>query len=299
MVSCPGPTESIARLFEKGQPDDHSRLESSCDDRGRDPSWSGDRLLSSVVASQFTHRLRRGGHPNWPAANTYRYGCPGLARAALTFQSQGNRRNSGPRPGRGPPGGTRPAKGLAFSSYPLWGSTTCKDTLRPCLLENPEPNSRRGSGRPCALLHDLCDRNSDNSLRLPTTAGEALDKLALWVGYPGGPHRPTGRIWKRSRTLCPVSFPGSACRRTCHQRFSGLKSAESDVSQQGILPAARGCGRSQSVPSQVLRSAPRSEDIVDQLRSTEPGPFRQDRCASIQLSGGVSCNSVLQPGGAG
>ena len=284
-------------------------LESSCDDTAAAILENGDRLLSSVVASQVsTHHDFGGVVPELASREHINNICyvvaQALARAELTFQSlDAIAVTQGPGLVGALLVGLTYAKALAFSlGIPFVGVNHLQGHIASVLLENPAAEfpalSLVVSGGHTSLYY----MTSANEIRqlaqtLDDAAGEALDKLAklLGMGYPGGPVIDRLAEFGNANAVS-FSLPRISSGELAFS-FSGLKSAAVRyVSQQGILPVQPGAADDpKRVPSQVLDLlASYQKSIVDQLIDRLDQGLSGRQVRSIQLSGGVSCNSELR-----
>ena len=284
-------------------------LESSCDETAAAVLENGDRLLSSVVASQVsTHHDFGGVVPELASREHINNICQvvaqALSRAGLTFQSlDAIAVTQGPGLVGALLVGLTYAKGLAFAlGIPFVGVNHLQGHIASVLLENPVAEfpalALVVSGGHTSLYYMTSPTQAEPLARtLDDAAGEALDKLAklLGLGYPGGPV--IDRLSEFGNANA-VSFPLPRIKSgELAFSFSGLKSAAVRyVSQQGILPLQRGAARDpKQVPSQVLDLlASYQKSIVDQLIDRLDQSLSGRQVRSIQLSGGVSCNSELR-----
>ena len=284
-------------------------LESSCDDTAAAILENGDRLLSSVVASQVsTHHDFGGVVPELASREHINNICyvvaQALAKAGLTFQSlDAIAVTQGPGLVGALLVGLTYAKGLAFSlGIPFVGVNHLQGHIASVLLENPAAEfpalSLVVSGGHTSLYYMTSTTQTRQLAKtLDDAAGEALDKLAklLGLGDPGGPVidrlAGSGNANAASFSLPKISSGELAF------SFSGLKSAAVRyVSQQGILPIERGAAHDpKQLPLQVLDLlASYQKSIVDQLIDRLDQSLSGRQVRSIQLSGGVSCNSELR-----
>ena len=284
-------------------------LESSCDETAAAVLENGDRLLSSVVASQVsTHHDFGGVVPELASREHINNICQvvaqALTRAGLTFQSlDAIAVTQGPGLVGALLVGLTYAKGLAFSlGIPFVGVNHLQGHIASVLLENPVAEfpalALVVSGGHTSLYYMTSPTQAEPLARtLDDAAGEALDKLAklLGLGYPGGPVIDRLSEFGNANAVS-FSLPRISSGELAFS-FSGLKSAAVRyVSQQGILPLRRGAARDpKQVPSQVLDLlASYQKSIVDQLIDRLDQSLSGRQVRSIQLSGGVSCNSELR-----
>ena len=284
-------------------------LESSCDETAAAVLENGDRLLSSVVASQVsTHRDFGGVVPELASRehidNICQVVAQALARAGLTFQSlDAIAVTQGPGLVGALLVGLTYAKGLAFSlGIPYVGVNHLQGHIASVLLENPVAEfpalALVVSGGHTSLYYMTSPTQAEQLAQtLDDAAGEALDKLAklLGLGYPGGPV--IDRLSEFGNALAvSFSLPRIKSGKIAFS-FSGLKSAAVRyVGQQGIPPVQRGAAHDpKQVPSQILDLlASYQKSIVDQLIDRLDQGLSGRQVGSIQLSGGVSCNSELR-----
>ena len=284
-------------------------LESSCDETAAAVLENGDRLLSSVVASQVsTHHDFGGVVPELASREHINNICQVVAqalnRAGLTFQSlDAIAVTQGPGLVGALLVGLTYAKGLAFAlGIPFVGVNHLQGHIASVLLENPVAEfpalALVVSGGHTSLYYMTSPTQAEPLARtLDDAAGEALDKLAklLGLGYPGGPVIDRLSEFGNANAVS-FSLPRIKSGELAFS-FSGLKSAAVRyVSQQGILPLQRGAARDpKQVPSQVLDLlASYQKSIVDQLIDRLDQSLSGRQVRSIQLSGGVSCNSELR-----
>ena len=284
-------------------------LESSCDETAAAVLENGDRLLSSVVASQVsTHHDFGGVVPELASREHIENICQvvarALARAGLTFQSlDAIAVTQGPGLVGALLVGLTYAKGLAFSlGIPFVGVNHLQGHIASVLLENPVAEfpalALVVSGGHTSLYYMTSPTQTEQLAQtLDDAAGEALDKLAklLGLGYPGGPVIDRLSEFGNANAVS-FSLPRISSGKLAFS-FSGLKSAAVRwVGQQGILPVQRGAAHDpKQVPSQILDLlASYQKSIVDQLIDRLEQGLSGRHVRSIQLSGGVSCNSELR-----
>ena len=221
-------------------------LESSCDDTAAAILENGDRLLSSVVASQFsTHHDFGGVVPELASREHIHNICyvvsEALAKAELTFQSlDAIAVTQGPGLVGALLVGLTYAKGLAFSlGIPFVGVNHLQGHMASVLLEHPTAEfpalSLVVSGGHTSLYYMTSSTQARQLARtLDDAAGEALDKLAklLGMGYPGGPVIDRLAEYGNAKAVS-FSLPKISSGELAFS-FSGLKSAAVRyVSQQG------------------------------------------------------------------
>ena len=284
-------------------------LESSCDDTAAAILENSDQLLSSVVASQLsTHHDFGGVVPELASREHINNICyvvaQALARAELTFQSlDAIAVTQGPGLVGALLVGLTYAKGLAFSlGIPFVGVNHLQGHIASVLLENPAAEfpalSLVVSGGHTSLYYMTSATETRQLARtLDDAAGEALDKLAklLGMGYPGGPVIDRLAEYGNAKAVS-FSLPKISSGELAFS-FSGIKSAAVRyVLQQGIVPVKKGAADDpERVPPQVLDLlASYQKSIVDQLIHRLDQGLSGRLVRSIQLSGGVSCNSELR-----
>ena len=284
-------------------------LESSCDETAAAILKNGDRLLSSVVASQVsTHRDFGGVVPELASRehiiNICHVVAQALTRAGLNFQSlDAIAVTQGPGLVGALLVGLTYAKGLAFSlGIPYVGVNHLQGHIASVLLENPVAEfpalALVVSGGHTSLYYMTSETQAEQLAQtLDDAAGEALDKLAklLGLGYPGGPVIDRLSEFGNAKAVS-FSLPRIKSGKLAFS-FSGLKSAAGRyVGQKGILPVQRGAAHDpEQVPSQILDLvASYQKSIVDQLIDRLDQGLSDKQVRSIQLSGGVSCNSELR-----
>jgi N6-L-threonylcarbamoyladenine synthase len=128
-------------------------------------------------------------------------------------------------------------------------------------------------------------------------AGEVLDKLSkhLGLGYPGGPV--VDRLAPRGDPhAVPFTIP-KISDGSLDFSFSGIKTAAlRHLQLQQISPLKAGSSEApEEIPQAVLDLlASYQSSIVDQLLDRLQGALKDREVRSIQISGGVSCNSELR-----
>ena len=285
-------------------------LESSCDETAAAILENGDRLLSSFVASQVsTHHDFGGVVPELASRehidNICHVVAQALTGAELTFRSlDAIAVTQGPGLAGALLVGLTYAKGLAFSlGIPFVGVNHLQGHIASVLLENSSAQfpalALVVSGGHTSLYYMPSSTRAKQLARtLDDAAGEALDKLAklLGLGYPGGP------VIDRLSELGDAQAVSFSLPRIKSGElafsFSGLKSAAVRyVAKEGILPLERGAAdHPRQVPGQILDLlASYQKSVVDQLIDRlDRGLSNHPTVRSIQLSGGVACNSELR-----
>ncbi len=284
-------------------------IESSCDETAAALLRDGSEILSSVVSSQVKiHRNYGGVVPELASREHVDNICivveEALTRAGLTLQQlEGIGVTCGPGLVGALLVGLSYAKGLAFAlEIPFVGVNHLEGHLLSIFLDHPEAElpalSLVVSGGHTNLYHfrsrtdyELVARTRDDA------AGEALDKLSklLDLGYPGGPvidrlapHGDSQAI----RFAIPKISDGSL-----DFSFSGIKTAALRYVQEQGIPradpsAAEDPGKIPNSILDLLASYQRS--IVNQLLQRLERALEGREVRSIQISGGVSCNSELR-----
>jgi len=284
-------------------------IESSCDETAAAVLKDGNQLLSSVVASQTaTHHKFGGVVPELASREHISNICyvveRALSGAGVGFESiDGIAVTSGPGLAGALLVGLTYAKGLAFSlGRPFVGVNHLEGHIASVLLEHPSAEfpalALVISGGHTSLFHMRGPTQAEMIARtLDDAAGEALDKLAKLVGlgYPGGPV-----IDRLSRFGNPSAVSFSLPRISSGElafSFSGLKSAGVRyVGRSQITPLEAGAEMDPAQVSTDLLNllASYQKSVVDQVLDRLDKGLRGRRICSIQLSGGVSCNSELR-----
>ena len=284
-------------------------IESSCDETAAALLKDGHNLLSNVVASQIPVHSNFGGVvPELASREHLDNICftveECLTRAGITWNKiDAISVTRGPGLMGALLVGMAYAKGLAYSlEIPFVGTNHLEGHICSVLLNDPEAKlpalSLVVSGGHTSIFHfqkigdykEICKTRDD-------AAGEALDKLSkhLGLGYPGGPvidklaqHGDPNAI---SFTIPKISDG------TLDFSFSGIKTAAlRHIHLNNIFPAGKNFSQTpENIPQPILDLvASYQSSIIDQLldRLTKALPGREIR--SIQISGGVSCNSELR-----
>jgi len=284
-------------------------IESSCDETAAALLKDGHNLLSNVVASQIPVHSNFGGVvPELASREHLDNICftveECLTRAGITWNKiDAISVTRGPGLMGALLVGMAYAKGLAYSlEIPFVGTNHLEGHICSVLLNDPEAKlpalSLVVSGGHTSIFHfqkigdykEICKTRDD-------AAGEALDKLSkhLGLGYPGGPVidklAPHGDPNAISFTIPKISDG------TLDFSFSGIKTAAlRHIHLNNIFPAGKNFSQTpENIPQPILDLvASYQSSIIDQLldRLTKALPGREIR--SIQISGGVSCNSELR-----
>ena len=283
-------------------------IESSCDETAAALLRNGQSILSSVVASQIRTHSKFGGVVPELASREHVENICFVVRHCLE-------RAQGQRPvawkdihaiavtyGPGLVGallvGMAYAKALSYAQQiPFIGVNHLEGHICSILLDHPEAElpalSLVVSGGHTSLFYlERFTAYEPLAKTRDDAAGEALDKLAkhLGLGYPGGPAIDQ-LACRGNPDAIDFSLPkirdGSL-----GFSFSGIKTAALRyVREQGMVPVED----TTKVPVAVLDLlASYQRSIVDQLLDRLDQALQERRVRSIQISGGVSCNSELR-----
>lgn len=284
-------------------------IESSCDETAAALVRDGTEILSSAVASQISvHRDFGGVVPELASREHVDNICHVvdycLKQTSLTLaDADGVAATRGPGLVGALLVGLSYAKGLAYSlGVPFVGVNHLEGHICSIFLDHPSAElpalSLVVSGGHTSL-YLLTEELSCRRLAKTRddAAGEALDKLSklLGLGYPGGP------VIDR---LAPLGDP-EAVRFTLPKisdgsldfSFSGIKTAAMRHAREtGIRPLSQGAAEEpDSIPAAVLDLlASYQKCIVDQLLDRLRKALDEVSVRSLQLSGGVSCNTELR-----
>jgi N6-L-threonylcarbamoyladenine synthase len=280
-------------------------IESSCDETAAALVQDGKTILSSVVASQIpVHKDFGGVVPELASREHVTNICfvteQCLKEANLTWtQIETIAVTRGPGLMGALLVGMTYAKGLAYAlKIPFVGINHLEGHICSIFLDHPEAKlpavSLVVSGGHTSLfyLKELGSYQEISRTR-DDAAGEALDKLSkyLGLGYPGGPLidrlAPQG-----DPKAVPFSIPKISDGRLDFS-FSGIKTAALRyITEHNI---SRLDGESQDVPQEILDLlASYQSSIIDQLLNRLKKSLKGREVRSIQISGGVSCNSELR-----
>ena len=284
-------------------------IESSCDETAAALVKDGKTILSSVVASQIPVHADFGGVvPELASREHVENICFVVERclqeAALAWaQIETIAVTQGPGLMGALLVGMTYAKGLAYAlNIPFVGINHLEGHICSIFLDHPEAElpalSLVVSGGHTSLFYlEEVGSYQEISRTRDDAAGEALDKLSkyLGLGYPGGP------VIDR---LAPHGDP-----KAVHFAIPKISDGRLDFSFSGIKTAAvryiaehnisRLDGEvsepPQEVPQPILDLlASYQSSIIDQLLNRLRKTLRIREVRSIQISGGVSCNSELR-----
>lgn len=284
-------------------------IESSCDETAAALLQDGQTILSNVVASQIrVHKEFGGVVPELASREHVENICFVVGRC---LQEAGEKRGllgwkdiAGIAVTRGPGlvgallVGMAYAKALAYALHiPFVGVNHLEGHMGSILLDHPEAEfpalALVVSGGHTGLFHlekpmvyqELARTRDD-------AAGEALDKLAklLGLGYPGGPI--IDRLAPRGNPdAVRFSLP-KITDQSLDFSFSGIKTAGLRyVQEHGIAPVQSIEEISQPVLDLL---ASYQSSIIDQLLRRAEQALEGRDIRSVQISGGVSCNTKLR-----
>ncbi|MDA2933057.1 tRNA (adenosine(37)-N6)-threonylcarbamoyltransferase complex transferase subunit TsaD [Acidobacteria bacterium AH-259-D05] len=279
-------------------------IESSCDETAAALIKDGEIILSSVISSQAAvHKNFGGVVPELASREHVNNICFVVEGCLEEADIQWNQIEAiAVTRGPGLVGallvGMAYAKGLAYSlGIPLVGVNHLEGHICSILLDHPEAEFPAlalvvsGGHTSLFYLKEAGDFQEISKTR-DDAAGEALDKLAkhLGLGYPGGPIidqlAPQGDPNHVSFTIPKTSG------NHLDFSFSGIKTAALRyVKQHHIAPAAN----PEEVPQPILDLlASYQSSVVDQLLDRLEKALKGREVRSIQISGGVSCNTELR-----
>ncbi len=284
-------------------------IESSCDETAAALLQGGREILSSVVSSQVkVHRDYGGVVPELASREHVDNICPvveeALARASIALkQIDGIGVTRGPGLVGALLVGLTYAKGLAYAlRIPYVGVNHLEGHLYSIFLEHPEAEAPALSLVVSGGHTNLYYLRSNTELELVSrtrddAAGEALDKLAklLGLGYPGGPVIDRLAPHGDARAV-PFAIP-KISDGSLDFSFSGIKTAAlRHVQETGLRPVSPEQARDpKGIPRGILDLvASYQRRIVDQLLKRLEQAAQGRDVRSIQISGGVSCNSELR-----
>ena len=284
-------------------------IESSCDETAAALVGDGRMILSSVVASQIAVHADFGGVvPELASREHVENICFVIQQccqeAGLTWKEiEAIAVTQGPGLMGALLVGMAYAKALAYAlRIPFVGINHLEGHICSIFLDHPNAElpalSLVVSGGHTSLFHQKeVGHYQEISRTRDDAAGEALDKLAkyLGLGYPGGP-----LIDRLAPQGDPRSVPFSIPKisdGSLDFSFSGIKTAAlRHLSEHHISPIER---RLSETPGQVPQPildllASYQSSIVDQLLDRLKRALKGREVRSIQISGGVSCNSELR-----
>ncbi len=284
-------------------------IESSCDETAAALVKDGKTILSSVVASQISVHADFGGVvPELASREHVENICfvteQCLKEAHLTWtQVEALAVTQGPGLMGALLVGMTYAKGLAYAlKIPFVGINHLEGHICSIFLDHPKAElpalSLVVSGGHTSLFYlKEVGNYQEISRTRDDAAGEALDKLSkyLGLGYPGGPVidrlAPQGDPKAVSFSIPKIS-DGSL-----DFSFSGIKTAalrymtENNISRLD----AEASEDPQDLPQEILDLlASYQSSIIDQLLNRLKKSLKGREVRSIQISGGVSCNSELR-----
>ncbi|MBI1354382.1 MAG: tRNA (adenosine(37)-N6)-threonylcarbamoyltransferase complex transferase subunit TsaD [Acidobacteria bacterium] len=304
-------------------------IESSCDETAAAVVVSGERVLSSVVASQLDVHARYGGVvPELASREHLRAVTPivreAVERAGLRYgELDAIAVTSGPGLAGALLVGLTYAKGLAFAlGKPLLGVNHLEGHIHAVALEAAQQGGRLVfpalalvvSGGHTHMFRVERDATAGYSYRLlgrtrDDAAGEAFDKVAKLVGlgYPGGPWvdrlSPFGDASK-------VDLPGTRMKgNPLDWSFSGLKTAVLRWVRAGAMDAEIAARRRLFEPGErptldaVLAATPQptrdllasfQQRVIEELLARAEQAAEQEQVESILVSGGVAANRGLR-----
>ncbi len=284
-------------------------IESSCDETAAALLKDGQTLLSSVVASQIAVHSEFGGVvPELASREHVDSICFTVEECLREAGSHWSEINAiAVTRGPGLVGallvGMAYAKGLAYGlNLPLVGINHLEGHICSIFLNHPEAElpalSLVVSGGHTNLFHlQEPSRYQEVSRTRDDAAGEALDKLSKHLGlrYPGGPVidrlAPHGDVNAVPFTIPKIS-DGSL-----DFSFSGIKAAAlRHLHLHHISPLKKGASQMpEEIPQPILDLvASYQSSIIDQLLDRLKRALAGRQVRSIQISGGVSCNSELR-----
>ncbi len=289
-------------------------IESSCDETAAALVQDGRKILSSVVASQIAVHAEYGGVVPELASREHvdniSYVLPACMKRAADNGFPVQWKDVGAIAATRGPGlvgallvGLSYAKALAFAlKVPFLGVNHLQGHIHSIFLDHPEAQlpalSLVVSGGHTSIFHFTGPGSFEEIAQTrDDAAGEALDKLSkhLGLGYPGGPV--IDRLAPRGDPAAvPFALP-KMNQNPLDFSFSGLKTAAVRYVQahQLQLSGPEAVKDPESIPQPVLDLiASYQKSIVDQLLDRLDRAREGREVRSIQISGGVSCNSELR-----
>ena len=284
-------------------------IESSCDETAAALVRDGQTILSSVVASQISvHAYFGGVVPELASREHVQNICfvieQCLQEAGMTWKDiVAIAVTRGPGLMGALMVGMAYAKALAFAvKIPFVGINHLEGHLSSIFLDHPDAElpalSLVVSGGHTSIFHQKeMGSYQEISRTRDDAAGEALDKLSkyLGLGYPGGPV--IDRLAPQGDPhSVPFSIPKISDGRLDFS-FSGIKTAAlRHIKQHDISPLKQSVSENSGlVPQPILDLlASYQSSIVDQLLDRLKKALKGREVRSIQISGGVACNSELR-----
>lgn len=280
-------------------------IETSCDETAAAVVEDGRRIRSNVVFSQVAIHRDYGGVVPELASRHHLERIGGVVREAMETAGVGFRDLDGVGVTYGPGlvgsllVGISTAKSICFiHRLPLLAVNHLEGHIEATWLDR-EPIPLPGLALVVSGGHTSLYRTrgpGDYRLLAETrddAAGEAFDKVAklLGLGYPGGPI-----IDRLARRGNPRSVPLPVARMTDGSldfSFSGIKTAVLRyVQAHGINPHS---GDPELAPKNILDLvASFQSTVIENLTQRVRRAVRKERAASVLVSGGVACNSLLR-----
>ncbi len=279
-------------------------LESSCDETAAALIEDGKTILSSVVSSQVPVHKEFGGVVPELASREHVDNICFVVEQCLQEAELDWKQIDAIAVTRGPGlvgallVGMAYAKGLAYAlKIPFVGVNHLDGHIASILLDHPQAEfpalSLVVSGGHTSLFYLKEPGNyQEISRTCDDAAGEALDKLAkhLGLGYPGGPI--IDRLAPRGNPKTIAFAIPRTSRNALDFSFSGIKTAALRHMQQNHLEPLE---NAEEVPQPILDLvASYQSSIVDQLLDRLRKALKSHPVRSVQVSGGVSCNSELR-----
>lgn len=278
-------------------------IETSCDETAAAVVQNGERIISSVIASQVDLHARYGGVFPEVASREHVRVIYAVVEQALKEAHLGLKELDAIAVTRGPGlagslvVGLNMAKALSMgASLPLIGINHLEGHLYSAWLKTEEDAPAREIDFPLVALivsggHSTLILMQDHlkyqrlGVTLDDAAGEAFDKVARLLGlpYPGGPS-----IQKAAEKGNPLafSFPRSRLEGSWDFSFSGLKTA--------VLRTVKEIGLDGSpIPVENLAASFQAA-VVDALATKTFEAAQQFHARDIIVAGGVSANRALR-----